>query len=314
MAKINIDMGKMSKNMSGKIGGFKMKKVLLSLALGLVVVFSMSTAQAGILDGWTFDLSGIDADFGNHINIDRFTAAGDATVTQDFGGDGVFGVGDTFSESATFVINSDYFEEPGAAINQVTMDLSDNDGSQGGSDNNYHMLFSAVGLTGTIATHSDGGTPADVTDDTFTYTFNPGVGMLSLTLVDSLTAPTVSYSLATWALVPPSGGDGPNGFLGGTGPNGTTDLTMMFTSAYAGVWQTAGGMDFSTLPFGTVAFGLYNGNNVSTGLSQIPNGFVSTVTSSGEFKPAIIPEPTSMLLLGGGLLGLFGARRKRKNV
>ena len=59
-----------------------MKKVLLSLALGLVVVFSMSTAQAAILDGWRLDLSGVGG--GNNTNIDHLVVTGNATVTQYF--------------------------------------------------------------------------------------------------------------------------------------------------------------------------------------------------------------------------------------
>ena len=53
-----------------------------------------------------------------------------------------------------------------------------------------------------------------------------------------------------------------------------------------------------------------NATNFKAGFANVIDGGVSTV---GAYQPASgVPEPMTMLLLGGGLIALAGVRRFRK--
>jgi len=76
------------------------------------------------------------------------------------------------------------------------------------------------------------------------------------------------------------------------------------------------GFDFNQVPAlrilpGTVSTVLVirtNATNFTLGNASVIDGGVATVTA---FEPTVVPEPTSLLLLGGGLLALSCVRRFR---
>jgi hypothetical protein len=81
-------------------------------------------------------------------------------------------------------------------------------------------------------------------------------------------------------------------------------------------WLTGSGpFAFSTPEGGTVIFTLelldFAGNN--TGVTPQLFDQLARVTITG-FQPAEVPEPTTMVLLGTGILGVVAARRRQKQV
>jgi len=269
-----------------------------------LAIFGVNQSYAYLIEnGWTFNLSAVHSGLTNATNVDRLTVDGTATVNQSFGSDGIFNDGDTFTEGALLQSVS-YWTEPGVPGNLHTFDLTDDNGQT------YTLYLYGAGLTGSVYDVTGSG-PSDWE---FKYRFDSGVGTLAMYL-DTDADPTngVDATLATFSIISPSGGQGPAGFLGGAGQNGTSDVTAIFTSAYPGVWQTSSGLDFSNFPPGLFGIGLLNTNNRVIDYISTANGFTTTIYSSGELNVAVIPEPTTLFLLGSGLIGLAGiGRRKMK--
>ncbi len=261
-------------------------RTLVTIMLALVMASTLSVAQATTLpvNGWGLDLSSIGG--GTYLNVDRLTVGGVATVMQDL----PIAVGSAFTESGSLGVIQGYVE-PGTFGTQFTLDT-------GG----YNLYFQANGLAGTIT---------DVTAIGYTYTFTPGVGSISLVADTNFDFGDGVYeTLATFGVLAPSAGTNV-GFLGGLGPNGTTSLTGEFLSANAGIF-TYNGLDFGSLPAGYVAFGLMNTNNTIVELDTSGNPIIAQINSDGQFGVSVVPEPSTFLLLGAGLLGLgFTIRRKK---
>lgn len=267
-----------------------MKKILFTLVLGLVLVIGSNNANANLINGWRMDFTSLGG--GNNTNIDYAILSGSATVTQYFGGNGTLDVGDPFVEN--FMLFSLTYSPEGGGLNIFSLPAG------------MQMYAYGQNITGSVAViNSDG---------SFVYTFDP-LQQLNLVLdTDSNPGNGFSYLLATGTTVLPSGGIGNPGFLGGAGINGTTNMTLTMSNLLTGVWYDSVGNDLSLLPPNYLVLGLVNTNNLTGQPTLIQDGVIVTVASSGQLNLNIIPEPTTMLLLGGSLLGLAGAglRRRKK--
>lgn len=200
---IKINKGKGVKNL---------KKNLIGLALAVICMLGTTPAFAYV-NGWTLDLSSYG--LGTYSNVDRLVASGFASINQDFGADHQLSNGDLFTE--TSVIQSmNYWTEPGfpPSGEYEALNLG-----------NYKLYAYGTNLSGSVY---------NVSGSSFDYAFDSG-SILKLYL-DTDLDPTNGFTgdSATFSVVNPSGGQG-SIYLGGLGPNGTSDLTMLLTSSQAGL-------------------------------------------------------------------------------
>lgn len=266
-----------------------MKKFLTLVAASLLFTAAQASATP-----FTLDLSTLG--MGTYSNIDRIVLSGSASVKQTFGADHQFTNGDTFTEMS-LMSTMTYYVSPGNPSDYTAF-------SFGGK-----KLYSyASGLTGSVYNVS---TPsANPSTWKFDYVFDPGqhVYIYADTDLNPANGATIVADLVTGV---PSGGQGPAGFLGGGGPNGTTDITAYFDpSTPANIWSVFG----YDLRDGALA--LLNTHNTVRGVSfnfdptQLPTGFDANITSDGELR-VVTPEPGTFALLGAGLIGLGLVRRRR---
>lgn len=267
-----------------------MKKLILAV---ITFLFLASSASAYVLDAWQLDLSQLDAGLTKASNIDRIGFQGSATIHQSLGGNNILDDGDTFSESSVFW-SLEYVPEPGTGSN-IAFDLdANNDGTQ-----DRWLYFYADDLTGSVY---------DVNGTNFKYMFDAGQTISLFYDTDAVVGG--GTAIATLEILNPSGGNAPD-YLGGAGATGTTQVTGLFTSAYDDLFLTKEGYDFAAMiANGIFPKGYLDVQNTVMSMTPGNNELIFEVRSSGIFNTEV-PEPTTMVLLGMGLLGLAGIGRKR---
>lgn len=266
-----------------------MKKRFIVLLAGLLMGAATQAMAASIpLDNWQLNLSSFGG--GSYTNIDHLNVAGGATVVQNL----PIAVGSTFTETAQLGVDKGV-HEPG---NLQTNKFNVNTGTFS------QLYFQATNLSGQITAIGPTG---------FTYSFTPGAGSISLILDNDGVAGTVDDNiLATLQVIAPSGGTN-NGFLGGVGDTGTTNLTAEFKSVLPGIFKTSSGTDFASLTGLTLGF--VNTNNQVLGILAGPTSLtLNPVLSNGQANLGVVPEPSTMLLLGAGFMGLAIFRKRRSEV
>jgi hypothetical protein len=268
-----------------------MKKLTTIFATMLATVALTGAAHATVANNWTLDLSAFGA--GTYTNIDHIDISGQSTVKQTFSNPFTLQNGDTFTESGLLNL-SQYYVEPGAAtdVNSFAFGAL-----------YKHLYVDIEGITGKVS---------NVTATGFDYIITPGTGTIKLYLdTDFNTTNAGTQLLASLTTLAPSGGHNNGTILGGAGINGTSDLTGVFSSVLPGVFL-ANGVDFGALPAGEVAFGLANTNNLLQSQTVVSSNGVDLVfNSGGQLNVSSVPEPGTLALLGAGMIGLIGLKRRR---
>lgn len=95
---------------------------------------------------------------------------------------------------------------------------------------------------------------------------------------------------------------------------GSIELSLQFTELLEGFWLNSLGVDLLDLNPVNFHF-MTTDSNIDTPTNNpgVPEGALYTAYSNqnGSFDVTVVPEPSTMILLGGGLLGLAYVGRKR---
>jgi len=280
-----------------------MKKLLTLFLAAFLLSGALGVGKAQASAIFDMDLTNVGGnDYGYYDDVASITTSGFGFINQSFGNNNpyAFDEGDTFSEYSVF--------------QQIGYKQGLYDNLQfSGLPANLMMFAWAESLSGYATNFEDG---------KFDYIFNPGSALNiyigEYVTLDQVNAAYVATATPIASLLLLAGeGAGSDGYLDGE-DTGTTRLltTLDYTNTPSGIWSTDILGDLTDLSYPTY-FTLFTTNTIKQyELYQTPNGagFNAIAQSTGDIFVHPTPEPSTMLLLGAGLLGLAAAGRKmRKN-
>ena len=276
-----------------------MKKLFMYFALALTVLAMPAMAQAENIYGWTLDLSTYGA--GTLTDIQYMSTTGQGNIYQDLGTDGVITAGDTFS--VTSMLFTVTYTDGTGALNVPTF---------GGQQ----LYFYSNNLAGSILSVAG--------DGSFVYQYDSGdISMMLGSIFDVPGSTKLAELTLDWGL-----GDSTSENLGGESLQGQTDMGTQFITPVL----ADGLISFDKTKYPGLAdnypwlntylvFDLDNGLNTNVDFDN-PAYYISPETGNLAFHAIVstdadvtlvaTPEPSTFLILGFGLLGLVGFRKKFK--
>lgn len=298
-----------------------MKKIFLTLVACLLLCFSVNSANAfTIVDSWELNLSVLNGEafdggtlggFTDATNIDYVDISGEAAIDQTVAG-GV-AVGQSFVETGYIQFNT-YHQEGDSSTSFFGIPNVDADPSKP----DYFLYFYYDSLTGVL--NNDG-----------SITFDTGAaqtGTIKFYLTDEGDLdPTAGVGtdllLGEFEMIAPSGGSDLN-FYGGGGANATIDISLQVIESTLIDPLLFTDADGNPVVDEEVFIHLANTDSLldddfdpnpdNSGIDEFGNGISKIyVENAGQYKVAVIPEPTTMLLFGFGLLGIAGFSRRKNS-
>ena len=238
------------------------------------------------------------------------------TTFTDANSDGFFSAGDTFSSDAGMALGTTFADLNGSHATNLNGGFfpGENGFNETDAGQGWTITFGITNLTGQVI--STGPNPTDLS-----LAYNSGTINVFFYEYQGILAPgaDISADLVHIYDLDISGGapDGDSTNFSGDITNFGTDTVNgvpvgdIFNIAYGSDVKTF--MEASLLPGGL----LFEMSNDTQGnlFASYDNGAGSTQTVNGQHEGSIsyaVPEPTTLAILGLGLLGFAGARRRNK--
>lgn len=213
--------------------------------------------------------------------------------------------GDTFEESLQYQIYG-YLQEGALLPDFLTNQLSAKSTDASGNDALVNGIVDEYIDGDGVAITAANATAELLAEDNFSIAF--GIGSGYLTMRD------VSDDIVGIFQIIGGGGD----FISGVNPTPTSDvgLTLIATTLDTGWFFTETGIDFATLlgTSGNLVIGVGDGSvNVETVTGNVAeNSLALSLTENGTtYRINVVPEPTTFVLFGLGLLFTAGITRRK---
>lgn len=277
-----------------------MKKVFLGLFLGAFLLFASAPAGAQFLEDWYLDIDGLGATYSGDLISEFLDTVGPSYIVNTIG-DGGTG---SFDDWGVFISG---YHDGGTAYSWV---------------GDYELTATFKG-SGTVDLNA--GTIAFTSGQLNIYS-DPNLNFASAAGIYGANDGTL---IAIFDVLTGSGSVDPTGV-----PNG--QITVIFQSSYLapGYWYDSSMNDLSNLSsiYWIIGFATTNasyvknpGDLVQTEIAGDFAGYPAGnpppnsppgdlfVSTNGQYRLQVVPEPATMILMGSGLVGLAGiGRRKTK--